>query len=76
MSAITTAAPTRQKRPKTVRPHWAASSSIVVGVLVRDECMESPEGKKKPASSCCGLEEKAGDLSGLRGEWFRDGGKK
>lgn len=47
VSAITTAAPTRQKKPNRVSAHWRAISSFVVGAVVGAECMESPVGKEK-----------------------------
>ena len=53
VSAITTAAPTRQKRPKPVRAHCAASSSFVVGAVAGEECIESPVGKEKAARISC-----------------------
>ena len=46
MSAITTTAPTKQKRPKPVSAHCAASSSFVA-LVAGDECMESPEEKAR-----------------------------
>ena len=45
--AMTTAAPTRQKRPKPVSVHCAAISSFGVGEVVGGECMKSPVGKEK-----------------------------
>ena len=47
VSAITTAALTRQNRPSPVRAHCAAISSFVVGAVVGVECMRSPVGKEK-----------------------------
>ena len=47
VSAITTAAPTRQKRPKPVSAHCAASSCFLVWAVDGVECMGSPVGKEK-----------------------------
>ena len=47
VSAITTAAPTKQNRPRQVRVHCAASGSIVVWAGDGVECMGSPVGKEK-----------------------------
>lgn len=45
--ATTMAAPIRQRKPKRVSVHCAATSSIVAGRGVGGECMESPVGKEK-----------------------------
>lgn len=45
------------------------------GVL-GDECMESVgKEKKKPASTCCGLEQRAGALSGMPGNGQKGRGR-
>ena len=70
--AMTTAAPTNQKRPQPVSAHCAAISSLGEGVAV-GECMKSHLGKEKARERLCGLEQSAGALDGRAGG-IREGG--
>ncbi|KOC19095.1 hypothetical protein GL58_20480 [Comamonas testosteroni] len=69
VSAITTAAPTKQNRPRQVGVHCAASSSIVVWAGDGVECMGVSCGQRKsPRAVAAGLNKEPVTFRGAPGE--------